>query len=202
MQNILWGVGCVVGYLIGSLPFGIWIPRLFKKADPRQVGSGSIGTSNVYRASGLMCAIFVGCADILKGFIPVYYALSKGASQEIAFTVGLCCVLGHMWPCFAAFKGGKGVATAAGVLLPFMPGWILGATVLWIAMARMLGYAVWASIFAILITVLGSFLSGVLPTYPLFVLSLALPILMKHRKNFQRWKNRKEHKVTREHHKT
>ena len=188
-------------YLIGSIPFSVLIPKLLGKADPRTVGSKNPGTTNVYRASGMVCALCVAISDILKGMIPVYLALHyiKDVGSIAAVWVGLGCVIGHLWSIFLGGKGGKGVATSAGVLLPFMPLTILVAIILWIIMTKYTRYAVLATGMCVIIVLTSSAFSPHYPPHVLcsLVFSLGALIMLKHRDNIRRFMQGKEHKITR-----
>jgi acyl phosphate:glycerol-3-phosphate acyltransferase len=116
------------GYLLGSIPTGLVLARLFSKKDPRTEGSGNIGATNLYRTAGKTIGLLTLAGDILKGTIPVGIAMRWGLPDQwgipadawIAFA-GLSPFLGHVFPIFLGFKGGKGVATALGIYLPISP---------------------------------------------------------------------------------
>jgi glycerol-3-phosphate acyltransferase PlsY len=116
------------GYLLGSVPIGLVLSKLFAKVDPRKMGSRNIGATNVFRTAGKILGILTLAGDVLKGAIPVGIAIRWGlidqwgitADQWIAIA-GLSPFLGHIFPIFLGFKGGKGVATAVGVYLPISP---------------------------------------------------------------------------------
>jgi glycerol-3-phosphate acyltransferase PlsY len=116
------------GYLLGSIPTGLLLTRLFSGTDPRKAGSKNIGATNVFRTSGRTLGILTLIGDVLKGLIPVWVAIQWGVAEQwgvtadmwIAFA-GLSPFLGHVFPIFLGFKGGKGVATAVGVYLPISP---------------------------------------------------------------------------------
>ena len=186
-------------YLVGSIPFAVLIPRMFGKIDPRTVGSKNPGTTNVYRSSGLVCAICVAASDALKGMISVYLALYfiDDVGHIAAAFIGLGCVIGHLWPVFLSGKGGKGVATSAGALFPFMPWAILAAAVAWIIVTKYTRYAVLATGVSVLIALIGSFFSPTYSPYLLFplVCALASLITLKHRENILRFIKGKENKV-------
>ncbi len=140
--------GAVVGYLIGSLSFAVIVSRLFGLADPRSYGSGNPGATNVLRSGNKGAAILTLVFDALKGYVPVVLALQLGLNEAVVTLVGLGAFLGHLWPVFFKFEGGKGVATAAGVLLGFSPA--LGGLVLlvWLGMAVVFRYSSLASLSA------------------------------------------------------
>jgi glycerol-3-phosphate acyltransferase PlsY len=132
-------ISAVVGYLSGAMPFGYWAGKL-KGMDIRQHGSGNIGATNVIRVLGKGIGIPVFILDALKGWLPVWLATSflakQGAATEIvsagAVVAGLSAVLGHMFTFWLGFKGGKGVATTAGVLLGIAPLAMLGGLGVWL----------------------------------------------------------------------
>ncbi len=145
---VLAGLGAVVAYFIGSLSFAVIVSRLFGLADPRSYGSGNPGATNVLRSGNKGAAILTLLFDALKGYVPVVIAWQLGLPELVVTAVGLGAFIGHLWPIFFKFEGGKGVATAAGVLLGFAPG--LGGLVLlvWITMAVVFRYSSLAALTA------------------------------------------------------
>lgn len=110
----------IAAYLLGSIPVGVVLARL-KGQDPRTVGSGNIGATNVMRAAGKTIGIITLLGDIFKGFLPTWLAVSYGLSPIFVVAIGLAAFLGHLFPVYLGFKGGKGVATALGVFLALEP---------------------------------------------------------------------------------
>ena len=145
---VLAGLGAVVAYFIGSLSFAVIVSRLFGLADPRSYGSGNPGATNVLRSGNKAAAILTLVFDALKGYVPVVVAWQIGMPELVVTAVGLGAFIGHLWPVFFKFEGGKGVATAAGVLLGFAPA--LGGLVLlvWITMAIVFRYSSLAALTA------------------------------------------------------
>jgi acyl phosphate:glycerol-3-phosphate acyltransferase len=147
-------VAIVAAYLVGSLSFAVIVSRVFGLADPRSYGSKNPGATNVLRSGHRAAAIITLAFDALKGYVPVVLALVFGprfglGETTVAF-VGLAAFLGHLWPVFFRFEGGKGVATAAGVLMAFNP-WLGAATLLtWVIIAAFFRYSSLASIVAAL----------------------------------------------------
>jgi len=141
-------LGAIVAYLIGSLSFAVIVSKSFGLADPRSYGSGNPGATNVLRSGNKAAAILTLLFDALKGYVPVVVAWHLGLSELVVTVVGLGAFIGHLWPVFFKFEGGKGVATAAGVLLGFAPG--LGGLVLlvWITMAVVFRYSSLAALTA------------------------------------------------------
>lgn len=119
-------------YLLGSLPFAILISRLAGGPDPRAFGSGNPGASNMLRVAGKRLAILTLLGDLTKGLIPVMIADLAGFKSEQQAWIGLAAVIGHMYPLYFHFHGGKGVATAAGVLLGVYPGAALLSITSWL----------------------------------------------------------------------
>ena len=117
----------ILGYLIGSLPFAVIVSRLFGLADPRSFGSGNPGATNVLRSGSKAAAVLTLAGDALKGWVPVWAATRLGLAEEVVAVVALAAFLGHVFPVWLRFKGGKGVATAAGVI--FAIDWRVGIAV-------------------------------------------------------------------------
>jgi glycerol-3-phosphate acyltransferase PlsY len=105
------------GYLLGSIPTGVLLTKFFSKVDPRKVGSKNIGAANIFRTAGKKLGILTLVGDILKGMIPIVIAILFNVSDLWIAIAGLTSFLGHIFPIFLGFKGGKGVATALGVYL-------------------------------------------------------------------------------------
>jgi glycerol-3-phosphate acyltransferase PlsY len=147
-------VAILAAYLIGSLSFAVIVSRVYGLADPRSYGSGNPGATNVLRSGHRGAALLTLALDALKGFVPVWLALALaprfGWGETTVGLVGLAAFLGHLWPVYFRFEGGKGVATAAGVLMAFNP-WLGLATVLtWGIVAAFFRYSSLASIVAAL----------------------------------------------------
>jgi len=109
------------GYLLGSVPTGLLLTKLFSKIDPRKVGSKNIGATNIFRTVGKTLGILTLVGDVLKGMIPIGIAIQLGVSDVWISAAGLSAFLGHIFPIFLGFRGGKGVATALGVYLVISP---------------------------------------------------------------------------------
>lgn len=141
-------LGAVLAYLIGSLSFAVIVSRVLGLNDPRTYGSGNPGATNVLRSGNKVAAILTLVFDALKGFVPVWWCVQAGWPEEAVAAVGLGAFVGHLWPVFFKFEGGKGVATAAGVLLGIHPG--MGGLVLlvWLLMAAVFRYSSLAALSA------------------------------------------------------
>ena len=138
----------LLGYLIGSLSFAVIVSQLFGLNDPRTYGSGNPGATNVLRSGNKKAAILTLLLDALKAYLPVLAARHVGLDDTTVTAVGLGAFLGHLWPVFFKFEGGKGVATAAGALLGFDPA--MGGLVLlvWLGMAVVFRYSSLAALTA------------------------------------------------------
>lgn len=152
MENLqtLWAV--LAAYLVGSLSFAVLVSRLMGLDDPRTYGSGNPGATNVLRSGNKKAAALTLLLDALKGVVPVAVAVQlqprMGWEEGTVALIGLAAFLGHLWPVFFRFQGGKGVATAAGVLLAFNP--ILGAatSASWLLIAYFFRYSSLAALVA------------------------------------------------------
>lgn len=138
------------GYLAGSIPFAILVSRILGLPDPRSYGSGNIGATNVLRSGNRIAAALTLAGDAAKGWAAVLVARMLGLPIELVALVGFAAFLGHLFPVWLRFKGGKGVATAAGVLIAF--DWRIGLAVLvvWATMAVLSRYSSLAAITAAL----------------------------------------------------
>lgn len=185
----------VIGYLSGSLCSAVIVSRLFGLPDPRTAGSANPGATNVLRLSGKKYALMVLVADMLKGLLPVLLAKTLHASPT---TIGFTCfaaVLGHMYPVFFGFKGGKGVATALGAFLGL--DFILGVVVIatWLLVINFSRYSSLASIIAIVLAPIYSFIFGNhLTTIPPLIF-ITMFILYKHGDNITRLMDGQEPKI-------
>ncbi|MFR0673539.1 glycerol-3-phosphate 1-O-acyltransferase PlsY [Enterobacterales bacterium AW_CKDN230030176-1A_HGKHYDSX7] len=121
----------LLAYLLGSLSFAIVLSRLNGRPDPRVNGSGNAGATNMLRLAGRKLAILTLLGDLCKGLAPVLIARQVGLDLQAQAWIGLCAVLGHLYPLYFRFKGGKGVATAAGLLLGIYPPAALLAMGVW-----------------------------------------------------------------------
>lgn len=131
----------LASYLLGAVPTSYLAGRMFRGIDLREHGSRNLGATNLYRVLGWRFAIPVGLFDVAKGLVPVLlFAPRVSSSQLFALVCGLTAVLGHVFSIFVGFKGGKGVATAAGVMLGLFPVSLGVAALVWIALVYLTGY--------------------------------------------------------------
>jgi acyl phosphate:glycerol-3-phosphate acyltransferase len=180
-------------YLVGSVPFGLVLVRMFKGVDLRSIGSGNIGTTNAIRAGGKPLGYTVFALDFLKGFAPVFWlapVLALGRERQVSLMViaGALAVLGHCFSIYLKFEGGKGVATGYGALVALDPRVALAGGLVWVV-----------ALFALRYSGLASLLMGI--TFPIAALAfgrelghplvggsilLALLIVVRHRSNIRR----------------
>lgn len=138
----------LLGYLCGSLPFAVWITRLFRGVDVRAAGSGHATTTNTIRQAGFAPGALVGLLDVAKGFLPVWLALKYSPDGWIAALTAALAVVGHCWPLFAGFRGGMGLACMGGALLAAGPLAFLLAAALLITIVLIIRHGARASVAA------------------------------------------------------
>jgi glycerol-3-phosphate acyltransferase PlsY len=138
-------------YLLGSVPSGWIVMKLYRGQDLRRVGSGNIGAANVFRAGGPGAFATTLIADGLKGLLPVLAGiiLGYGAEEPVLALIGLAAVVGHNWPLFLGFRGGKGVATSGGVMLVLAPVAVIASVATWAILIRATRIASLASLSAV-----------------------------------------------------
>lgn len=174
----------VAGYLLGSVPFGIVMARLFGLGDLRQIGSGNIGATNVLRTGNKPAALLTLLGDAGKGGAAVLLARAL-VGEDAAQVAGFAAFLGHCFPVFLGFKGGKGVATWLGTMLALA--WPIGlaACVTWLVVAVIFRISSLAALAAAALSPLWALLLG-LPAYVILSIALALLIFLRHRANIER----------------
>ncbi len=194
-MSILSLIFIILAYLIGSISSAILICRLFHLPDPRKYGSLNPGATNVLRAGNKLAAGLVLFFDMLKGALPVWLAWYVEFSPFILGLVAIAACLGHIYPIFFHFQGGKGVATAFGAMLTI--GLDLGASLLftWLLSLLITGYSSIAAIFTALFAPLYTFMFN--PLYTLPVAMLSCLIILRHYENIQRLLKGKETKIWR-----
>ena len=185
----------LAAYLLGSIPFAMVASKVFGLADPRSYGSGNPGATNVLRSGNKKAALCTLIGDALKGWVAVFAAQAAGFSEAGIGLVGLAVFFGHLFPIFLKFKGGKGVATGAGVLLAL--DWPIGLAVLatWIAVAFAFRYSSRAAVVAAAAAPLYVGLSRPVGGELLVVGVLALALIGKHWGNLQRLMAGQESKI-------
>lgn len=193
----------IVAYLLGSIPSGVWVGKLFFKKDIRQYGSGNTGTTNTFRVLGKKAGIIVMLMDILKGTLatslPIIFSLPV---NPLVF--GVAAVLGHTFPIFAHFKGGKAVATSAGMLLAYNPTFFVYSALIFVVILYITSMVSLTSmISAVLITLSTIILPYAIPAiltkfdWLLTAIAIALTsfIFIRHKENIQRIKAGTESRI-------
>jgi len=183
----------VLAYLLGSISSAILVSRLFKLPDPRTNGSNNPGATNVYRLGGAFPACLVLIFDILKGTIPVWGAYFLKLEPLELGLIAVAACLGHMYPLFFSFKGGKAVATAFGSLLPIglsLGGLLIGTWLIIVAITRYSSLAALVSV-----TLAPLYTWWIKPLYTLPVTFITLLIIIRHRTNIVRLFKGEEPKV-------
>jgi glycerol-3-phosphate acyltransferase PlsY len=172
-------------YLCGSLPTGVLVGRL-AGVDVRAKGSGNVGATNVARTAGRWAGLVTLMIDIAKGALPVWVARATGASAVLSALAGLAAVVGHLLPVFSRFRGGKGVATAAGVFALLAPAALGLCVATFVLVVRRSGIVSLASIVAMAILPLAVLLIGHPPPTVFVSIAIALCVVAAHRDNLRR----------------
>jgi acyl phosphate:glycerol-3-phosphate acyltransferase len=180
-------------YLLGSVSSAVLVCQLFRLPDPRFHGSGNPGATNVLRLGGPLPAVLVLLFDILKGTIPVWGSYFLQIEPLWLGAIAICACLGHIYPVFFGFKGGKAVATAFGAMMPIgldLAGLLIAS---WVLLVAVSGYSSLAAILTVALAPL--FTWWIKPLYTLPVLMLSILIIARHRQNIVRLYQGKESKV-------
>jgi acyl phosphate:glycerol-3-phosphate acyltransferase len=202
--NAYWSIP-LIAYLLGSIPFGMLIVKAQSGADLRSTGSGNIGAANVMRSAGPIAGVLTLLCDAGKGYLAVCIAerWTNGAtSDRWMMTAAVAAVLGHVFPVWLRFKGGKGVATTLGAFIPICREAVLAATVLWLLVVAFwryssLGSMAAAAAFPVLVYLLYAPRHAP-PTYvTLGTIFISLLVLLKHRGNLQRLAAGTENRISR-----
>ena len=185
----------LAAYLLGSVPFAMISSKVFGLADPRTYGSGNPGATNVLRSGNKKAALMTLIGDALKGAVAVIVAQQMGLSDTVIALVALAVFLGHLYPIFLKFKGGKGVATAAGVLLALDP--VLGLAVAgtWLLVAYVSRYSSLAALIAAAAAPVVSALMHGANNQTVVVGILGMALIGKHWQNIQRLMAGQESKI-------
>lgn len=194
----------IVAYLLGSIPSGVWVGKIFFKRDIREHGSGNMGTTNTFRVLGKTAGTVVLFMDILKGTLATALPVIFHVSSVNPLWFGVCAILGHTFPIFAKFKGGKAVATSAGMLLGFNPLFFLYSSAIFVISLYCTSMVSLTSmISAVLITLSTIFLPYIAPAIlpePNLLLTLiacgvSAFIFYRHKDNIKRIKNKTESRI-------
>lgn len=194
---LLYFIAGIVAYLLGSIPFGLILVRIFRKQDIREQGSGNIGATNVIRSGSKGLGAVTFLLDTAKGLVAVLFAWQLALhthqtqlqAQNLAATAAVCAILGHIYTVWLRFKGGKGVATGFGVFLGIAPLSALVALIAFIVVFAISRYVSLASIVAAIVFPLAALLRQHEPLTPFMiamVILLPLLIIAKHHANIRR----------------
>jgi len=196
-----------VAYLLGSIPTGYLVAKS-RGIDIRTVGSGNIGATNVFRILGKPAGFFVLTVDTLKGFVacffvgPLVHRLLAGSLENdfanhefLKITGGFLAILGHNYTCWLKFKGGKGIATSAGVVLGLLPVALGISLAVWLLVLAISRYVSVASIVAALILPFGAWWSGYSPRMIVVAAAIGVLAIYKHRANIQRLRAGTENRI-------
>jgi len=194
----------VLAYLLGSIPSSVWLGRMLYGIDVREHGSGNAGTTNTMRVLGPKAGIPVFFIDVLKGFIAVnlilltdYYIPQTGDFVDFQLLLGIAAILGHIFPVYVGFKGGKGVATLFGIILaidPYPTLICLGIFVLTLVLTRYVSLSSMIAGFAFPIMVIIVFKTTT-PSLVIFSIIISILLLFTHQKNIERLINHEESKA-------
>lgn len=179
----IWIVGA---YLVGSIAFGILVSKLYGLPDPRTVGSGNIGATNVARSGKKMAAVLTLLGDVFKGWFPVWIALQSGMLMWVVSGVGLAVFFGHLYPLYHGFKGGKGVATALGVMLAISSWLGLAALATWLVVFSASRYSSLGAIVAALLAPVYAWYLLPYQDYIVTVVVMSVFLIWRHRTNIQK----------------
>ena len=182
----------IYSYLLGSIPFGLILTKLFLKKDIRDVGSGNIGTTNVLRTGKKSLAAATLLLDLLKGYLSV--VITFHYFQDLISYSALLCFVGHIFPIWLKFKGGKGVATYLGVILALSYKFFLIFGIVWLVLTFLFRFASLSSIISTLIIFLYSYFFEN-NNFSLILFIFFIIILYTHRENIVRLKNSSENKI-------
>lgn len=195
----------MVAYLLGSIPTGLWIGKIFYHKDLRQYGSGNMGTTNTFRVLGKGAGLVVFLIDILKGTVATLLPMFFHIHNISPLWFGLAAIIGHTFPIFAGFKGGKAVATSAGMLLGYAPHFFIFALTMFLVLIFLTSMVSAASIISMIVVTIGTF---VFPKWAPWILAhfdyklsiiaivLTLFIIWRHRENIKRIFNGTENRVS------
>ena len=190
-MNVNLIIVAVYSYLLGSIPFGLVLTKIFLKKDIREIGSGNIGTTNVLRTGKKSLAIATLILDLLKGYFSI--ALTFIYFENLISYSALICFIGHIFPVWLKFKGGKGVATYLGVVLALSYKFFLIFGITWLVLSFLFRYASLSSIISSLIVFVYSYFF--INNFSLILFIFFVIIIYTHRENIVRLKNSEESKI-------
>lgn len=177
----------LAAYLLGSIPTSYLVGRVHG-VDLREHGSGNLGGTNAYRVLGLRAGLPVVLVDVSKGFVPAYFFPGWDGSPigQLALVYGLAAIAGHVWSIFMRFRGGKGVATGAGVLVALAPTSALVGLLVWVGLVSITRYVSVASIAAATVVPVAAWMTDERASTVLFCAAIALFVWWTHRQNLRR----------------
>ena len=181
----------VYSYLLGSIPFGLILTKIFLKKDIRDIGSGNIGTTNVLRTGNKSLAVATLVLDLIKGYFSIIITFTY--FENLISYSALICFIGHIFPVWLKFKGGKGVATYLGVVLALSYKFFLIFGISWLILSFLFRYASLSSIISSLIVFVCSYFFN--NNFSLILFIFFIIILYTHRENIVRLKNSEESKI-------
>ncbi|HFR3655081.1 TPA: glycerol-3-phosphate 1-O-acyltransferase PlsY [Streptococcus suis] len=192
-----------IAYLLGSIPSGLWIGQTFFNINIREHGSGNTGTTNTFRILGSKAGTIVFVIDFLKGTVAALLPLIFHAQGISPIVFGLMAVLGHTFPIFAQFKGGKAVATSAGMLMGFAPAFCLYLVLIFASSLYLTSMVSFSSVLAAALAILGALLFPaigiILPSYDwlstVIIVFLGSFVIIRHKENIQRILKKEENLV-------
>ncbi|WP_422803751.1 glycerol-3-phosphate 1-O-acyltransferase PlsY [Streptococcus sp. FT1-106] len=193
----------IIAYLLGSIQTGLWIGKAFYHINLREHGSGNTGTTNTFRVLGVKAGLVVLVVDILKGTIATILPVWLGVTAVSPLLIGLFAILGHTFPIFDGFKGGKAVATSAGVLLGFAPLFLLYLGIVFTISLYLFSMISLSSVISATMAVLSALIfpafGFLLPNYDwlftVLIIIMASIIIIRHRDNMKRIKAHQENLV-------
>jgi glycerol-3-phosphate acyltransferase PlsY len=200
VSNILFLIGA---YLLGSIPTAVWIGKYFYKIDVREYGSGNAGATNTFRVLGKKAGIPVLLIDVLKGFAAVclaylsHYTRNSNQLINLQLVLGIASLFGHIFPIFASFRGGKGIATLLGIILAVHPYAALVSMSIFIVVLLVTSYVSLGSMIAAVcfpVVVIGVFKTTA-PSLIIFSILIAIMVLITHQKNIERLLRKEESKA-------
>ena len=181
----------VYSYLLGSIPFGLVLTKIFLKKDIRKIGSGNIGTTNVLRTGKKSLAVITLLLDLMKGYFSIIITFAY--FENLISYSALICFIGHIFPVWLKFKGGKGVATYLGVILALSYKFFLIFGITWLVLSFLFRYASLSSIISSLIVFVYSYFF--INNFSLILFIFFIIIIYTHRENIVRLKNSEESKI-------
>jgi len=201
-ETLNWGlsgpatlIALVVGYLFGSIPFGIILTRLAGGPDLRSIGSGNIGATNVLRTGNKKLAAATLFGDMLKGTVAVLVGAYFLGGPQAALAAGIGAFLGHLFPVWLGFKGGKGVATYIGVLIGVKASVALAFAVIWLGLAYLFRYSSLSALIASVVAPLLLWFWAGMPQAALVMATLSVLLWIMHRENIARLLTGREGKI-------